>query len=399
MDKANSRSIPGPPSPLPPWITIRTPPPSPPLPLSPSPRLSPSRVLSPGFSLPSRGGDSPADPLSLQKKQLMSPVQATLRRQDITSRGERSPFTSLVRESTPGESLAQYELNISEILFQSTPIYAVVQKLRGTLSVSHVTWSAPPRMRKLQRRAHFPLSSSNTRRHVLKFRSLETSRPTEPPINDLRGGVTSALPSQYVLVNECCGGQSTAFNFTYLGQLLPTTLERSWAVGRTTPTGYHSALFTLSVVIYLFSNNLASENYSTRSTYEVQNAQNALFDSLDSILVAIPERQLQILLHSRLASIRGAWEGMLLEAGEHKQQRLFTTLVEFGLQNGWIAQAASNSGHVYLLYAASMNLLDLLQKLLDAGCRPHGSLHHIDRARANRILVEGDYVRSAVTEA
>lgn len=114
----------------------------------------------------------------------------------------------------------------------------------------------------------------------------------------------------------------------------------------------------LFMVIYLLSNNLQrhfSEN-------------DELFGNLDSVFATVPAKLLESLLHRRLASIRAAFETFLELAGAHNQRDAFQFLLKVGATYGWLAISAK--GHLFLFYAASMNLASAVRTLLDNGCRP-----------------------------
>lgn len=147
--------------------------------------------------------------------------------------------------------------------------------------------------------------------------------------------------------------------------ILSAMLGSPWAVVPATPASHYKAYIYLSMAVYLFSNNLL-ELRMLDGICEPE--QIRLVESLDAVFAAIPQRHLQALLHSRLASIRAAWEKFLIAAGRFKQPQVFKILVHLGILHNWFA--GSRLGHDYLYFAASMNLVDIIQTLLGAGCRP-----------------------------
>lgn len=117
---------------------------------------------------------------------------------------------------------------------------------------------------------------------------------------------------------------------------------------------------TVSMAIYLLSNNLV-DPYSMYPHGE-------FFETLESVFAEIPARHLRALLQSRLANVRGAFEALLDISGVLKQPFAFKSLMEIGTGNNWLSISAS--GHKYLYYAVCMELDEIVQQLLESGCRP-----------------------------
>lgn len=115
------------------------------------------------------------------------------------------------------------------------------------------------------------------------------------------------------------------------------------------------------LLVYAISNKirLFSEHYK-------------IFENLDALLEAVPGKYLDALLIKPLASVRAAFETSLDLAGEYKQPDAFRFLVKVGATHRWLAISAK--GHMFLFYAASMNLVSTLQMLLNLGCRPDSSI-------------------------
>lgn len=111
------------------------------------------------------------------------------------------------------------------------------------------------------------------------------------------------------------------------------------------------------MVIYVVSNNLV---------YESADAE--LLRNLDSVFAAVPSKYLEALLYRRLASIRAAFEALLDLAGRYSQRDAFQMLLKIGATYGWLSIPAK--GHIFLFYAASMNLVSAVRTLLDSRCLP-----------------------------
>lgn len=115
----------------------------------------------------------------------------------------------------------------------------------------------------------------------------------------------------------------------------------------------------LVIVIYAVSNNLCHSS-----------AHLELLCNLDSVFSDVPRKYLEALLRTSrcLASIRAAFETFLDRAAYYDQQDAFQFLVKIGATYGWLA--SSWKDHIFLSYAASVNLTSTLRTLLDNGCRP-----------------------------
>lgn len=120
------------------------------------------------------------------------------------------------------------------------------------------------------------------------------------------------------------------------------------------------AYVTVSMAIYLLSNNLAGP-YSVHPHGE-------FFETLDSVFAEIPASHLRALLQSRLANVRAAFEALLDISGVLKQPFAFKSLLKIGTENNWLS--ISERGHKYLYHAICMDLDEVVQRLLESGCRP-----------------------------
>lgn len=234
---------------------------------------------------------------------------------------------------------------------------------------------------------HSSLSVVGFQKQFLTVSSLGIAASPASPSHENPGAPIAAVPNQHAFADASHGSPSATSIHTSFSRLLPAALERVWAAPHAAPASNYSACMALSTMIYLFSNHL----YGPR---KIMDKHKDFFASLDAIIDVVPERKLRDLLLCGLSSIRGAWEGMIIGAGLHKQHRFFKLLVDVGMRNSW-GVVASELGHLHLLHAASMNLLDVLQRLLDAKCRPDGPLEP-----EKSYLLPGSYFRtSAITEA
>ncbi|KAG8162811.1 hypothetical protein KVR01_007289 [Diaporthe batatas] len=131
-------------------------------------------------------------------------------------------------------------------------------------------------------------------------------------------------------------------------------------------TAQHRPYITLSMAIYLLSNNISSPGRLKNSGHT------GFFENLDSTLKEMPARHIRSLLQSRLPSVRAAFEALLSISGTLKQPFAFKSLVQIGIGNGWLA--TSTQGHELLCHAVCMDLDEVVQMLLEIGCRPDGLL-------------------------
>lgn len=127
----------------------------------------------------------------------------------------------------------------------------------------------------------------------------------------------------------------------------------------------HKNYIMFFTVIYLLSNKFVSwfDVCDCRG-----NDYSHLFQALDSVFAAVPIEYLETLIRERLASIRAAFETLLIITGCLKQKSAFQLLLKIGFRYDWIA--ISVWSHQLLYYAVSMDLDDALQMLLGKHCRP-----------------------------
>lgn len=153
-------------------------------------------------------------------------------------------------------------------------------------------------------------------------------------------------------------------------------------VALATPANHMQAYVFLSMAIYLFSNNLVDE-------WDPGQCYCNLFAKLDIVFALIPQEHLQVLLKSRLSSIRAAWEQFLIVAGLCKQARFFRTMVDVGFANHWFSVSVSEMGHEYLWLAASMGLTGVIRRLLSIGCRPdQGVVDYFEVESTGSVIVD-----------
>ncbi|KAJ4409466.1 hypothetical protein N0V82_009460 [Gnomoniopsis sp. IMI 355080] len=124
------------------------------------------------------------------------------------------------------------------------------------------------------------------------------------------------------------------------------------------PKTEFEAYMFFSMAVYQLSNNFI-DVHSGRVT--------DLFTSLEAALQLLPKHVRQALVNSPLVSIRGAQGKLLMIAGKGRQNRLFSTLIEAGLDDGWLD--IPGCGQDYLWFAASMGLENVTRRLLAKGCR------------------------------
>lgn len=127
----------------------------------------------------------------------------------------------------------------------------------------------------------------------------------------------------------------------------------------------HNNYVMFFTVIYLLSNKLVPWHI----IFDFQdNDHSHLFQALDLVFAAVPIEYLEDLIRERLASIRAAFEALLIITGRFKQQSAFQLLLRIGFRYDWIAISVWSSQLLY--YAVSMDLDDALQMLLEKHCRP-----------------------------
>lgn len=126
----------------------------------------------------------------------------------------------------------------------------------------------------------------------------------------------------------------------------------------------HKNYVMFFTVIYLLSNNLVL--WLTVPNVR-DNEYSHLFQALDSVFAAVPIEYLENLIRKRLASIRAAFEALLMITGRFKQQRAFQLLLKIGFRYDWIAISVWSQQLLYC--AVSMDLDGALQMLLGKHCR------------------------------
>lgn len=149
--------------------------------------------------------------------------------------------------------------------------------------------------------------------------------------------------------------------FQFSDQFSSLTIRHPSAFLATFSTRDRAAI-TISIAIYLLSNNLVQPKSPTMLSNHSH-----FFEALDSVFAEIPGRHLRALLQSRLASVRAAFEALLNISGVLKQEFAFKSLVEIGAGNNWLANPTQ--GHRYLYHAVCMDLDEVVQQLLESGCR------------------------------
>lgn len=178
---------------------------------------------------------------------------------------------------------------------------------------------------------------------------------TVPPGPNTRSPARSTVLSGTEISGESVFQLSDLFAFL--------TITKSSAA-LTTFGAQGRAYITVSMAIYLLSNNFAKPG----DLEEVSSVHRAFFETLDSVFKETPARHLRDILQSRLASVRATFEALLDIAGILRHQFAFETLVNIGIGNDWLAISAQ--GHQYLYHAVCMDLNEVVQRLLDSGCRP-----------------------------
>lgn len=148
----------------------------------------------------------------------------------------------------------------------------------------------------------------------------------------------------------------------------------------------HKNYVMFFTVIYLLSNNLVP--WHMVSDFH-GNDYSHLFQTLDSVFAAVPIEYLENLIRERLASIRAAFETLLIITGRFKQKSAFQLLLRIGFRYDWIAISVWSSQLLH--YAVSMDLDDALQILLGKHCRPDLGKIFFDHSK--------DFHSTAINEA
>lgn len=121
----------------------------------------------------------------------------------------------------------------------------------------------------------------------------------------------------------------------------------------------------LSMVIYLLSNGMVSMYSPTFS----ESQEVTMAEILQMTFTFVSRRLLLALLHSRLPSIKSAWEKLLRGAGLLKDKDAFRLLISVGIDNDWLDK--HDNGHEYLLSAARMGCSEILRDLIARGFLMH----------------------------
>ncbi|KAJ0109947.1 hypothetical protein J7T55_014749 [Diaporthe amygdali] len=199
-----------------------------------------------------------------------------------------------------------------------------------------------------------------------------TPRPSETYLQYFRQDSDSTFPSANLPAvhdaTDHAAYRELRWNVThqYLSAMFG---HRSTALASFTSLNNNYVL--LFTVIYILSNNIMGFDYD-HYRFHRRSLYHDIFSKLDLVFAAVPGKYLEDLLHSRLASIRAAFEALIILSGRHKQPQAFKTLIVLGASYGWLAVSAK--AHEFLIFAASMDLICSMQTLLDNGCRPDSLL-------------------------
>jgi ankyrin repeat protein len=170
---------------------------------------------------------------------------------------------------------------------------------------------------------------------------------------------TASLPDAFGDVEH---GYISDSQYKYRDHFLSALLWPQ-TVGLTTATSdkNYAMFFT---VIYLLSNKFVDYEHLGYINISLSD----LFLRLNLVLSAFPIEYLEDLIHRRLASIRAAYETLLLLTGFFKQESAFQLLITIGFRHDWIVVPIW--GQKLLYYAVSMDLDNTVHWLIDKGCRP-----------------------------
>lgn len=129
----------------------------------------------------------------------------------------------------------------------------------------------------------------------------------------------------------------------------------------------------LSMIIYLLSNNHIDCYiwYEGPTVGRIAEQREEFAEILEAIFGLVSREILLALLHTRLPSIKAAWQKLLCGAGVLKNKEAFRILISVGMDNDWLEE--SYRGHGYLYHAVQNDCADIMDALLKRGCRPYSS--------------------------
>lgn len=143
-----------------------------------------------------------------------------------------------------------------------------------------------------------------------------------------------------------------------MAQLLPES-ESSLSSSQDLGSNFDSHHY-LSMVTYLLSNDFVTLAWWPNEL--------KFSEILQMTFTFVSRRVLLALLHSRLPSVKAAWEKLLFGAGARANEEAFRVLIDIGIDNDWLDE--HHEGHEYLFSAAQMNFPNILRALIARGCRP-----------------------------
>lgn len=118
----------------------------------------------------------------------------------------------------------------------------------------------------------------------------------------------------------------------------------------------------LSVVLYLFSNDVSSVEWGWR-TEKLQ----VISTLVDMLFQRVPQNLLRSLLRLQLSTIKAAWRGLFRAVERTGHKSAISFLIEIGIQVGWIDFHLDGSR---VLYDAVQTESKHIPALLSRGCRP-----------------------------
>lgn len=174
--------------------------------------------------------------------------------------------------------------------------------------------------------------------------------------------------------NETLRGHNTLWASRFTGLIARSTSRSALAVPTDQPLGRNfDSYHYLSMIIYLLSNDhvdIRMSDEEPRTEWEAERAED--FAGMLEIIFGLVSRcVLLALLHTRLPSIKTAWQTLLRGAGVLKNKEAFRILISAGMDNDWLDQ--TSRGHEYLYHAVQNDCADIIDVLLKRGCRSYSS--------------------------
>lgn len=146
----------------------------------------------------------------------------------------------------------------------------------------------------------------------------------------------------------------------------------------------------LAMIIYLLSNGHLLE-YADQPLFLDQ--EKDLADVLDITFRLVSIGVLLALLQSRLPSVKAMWEKLVYAAGTLGRKDAFRFLILVGMDQNWLEE--QSRGHEHLYHAILNDCQDLIDTLLERGCRADSSVERLPGETAITVALRKENLECA----